>query len=258
MGFSFDIDPTAFSIGGFDFSYYWLVYLAGFVVCIIFLLRATKKNKIEMSEKEVYGFAVYFVIGLILGARAFYVIFWGGNFYWNNPIWIFLFWKGGMSFHGGLLGAFLTSFSYTNKKKINFLKVADILTLPALFFLALGRIANFFNQEIVGTVTNVPWCFNFRYDEGCKHPVQLYAAAGRFMLFGFLLWMKKSLKSFREGFIFWSFVFLICVGRFILDFWREDIRYFGLASGQLISLVFILIGLYVLKKHYWSDVKRVV
>ena len=129
------------------------------------------------------------------------------------------------------------------------LKLADILTFPALFALALGRIANFINAEIVGTITNVRWCFKFPGYEGCRHPVQLYGAVGRFLLLGYLA-IFNNVKKFKDGFIFWNFVFFMGLGRFFCDFFRQDPRILGLSLGQGLSLVMVAVAGLVLMKYH--------
>jgi phosphatidylglycerol---prolipoprotein diacylglyceryl transferase len=251
------INPVIFRVGFIQVTWYALVYVVGFLAALILLLRASKKKEIDLNEGEVYEFVLLGMIGLIVGARLFHVLFWGFNYYMSDPIRILYIWRGGFSFHGGLLGVLVTSLIYCKAKKVNYWKIFDILALLGIVMPVFSRIANFINQEIVGTVTNVPWCFKFRYNDGCRHPVQLYASAGRAVFFFFVLWMRKSLKKWKEGFIFWTFIFGIGIGRFVLDFWREDSIYFGLKPGQWISVIMILIGSYVLLKNYKKDIRRI-
>lgn len=249
---SFVIDPVIFRIGSLQITYYALVYLLGFLAGLWVLLKSSRRRELNINEEQVYGFMFFLILGLIVGARLFHVIFWNFDFYSENLAEIFYIWQGGFSFHGGLVGAALGAVLYSRKEKLNLLKIADILALPIIFFLGLGRLANFINQEIVGVMTSVSWCFEFRGKSGCRHPVQLYAAFGRFVLFGYLLWMS-GLKRFRDGFIFWNFVFWIGLGRLFLDFIREGDKYFGLLVGQWFSLGMVLLGGYVLIKSYKYD-----
>ena len=191
---------------------------------------------------------------ILFGGRLFHVFFWGADYYFEEPFRILEIWKGGLSFHGGLVGVLITSLSYCKIKKINFWKVADILALLGILMPVFSRIANFINQEIVGTVTNVPWCFKFKYYDGCRHPVQLYASAGRLAFFFFVLHFKKKMKKWKEGFIFWIFVFGIGIGRFVLDFWRRDEVYYGLKAGQWLSLIMVIVGGFILLRNYKKDI----
>jgi phosphatidylglycerol:prolipoprotein diacylglycerol transferase len=253
-----NLNPALFKIGTIQVTYYALVYLIGFLAALFVLLNAIKKKELNMTESQAYDFIICLIVGIIIGARLFHIFFWNFSYFLSDPIKIFKIWEGGFSFHGGLLGAVIASLFYAKKKKINLGKLTDILTLPAVFMLALGRIANFINQEIVGKITDVSWCVLFDTASGCRHPVQLYAAAGRFALFFFLLYVKKSLKKFKPGFLFWLFIFLIGFGRFFLDFLREGTAYLGLQLGQWFSLVMIIISLVVLIKNYREEIKRVI
>ncbi len=131
--------------------------------------------------------------------------------------------------------------------------MADLLVIPAVFVLALGRIGNFINGELYGTITNVRWCVYFPYAEGCRHPVQLYGAFGRAALGGFLLFLNK--KKRKNGFLFWIFILLMGVGRFFCDFVRQDPRFLGLSFGQYLSVVMAVVSGYVLWKYYRKYLK---
>ena len=135
------------------------------------------------------------------------------------------------------------------------MKVADILTVPALIGLGLGRIANFINGELVGTVTSVSWCVDSG-DGLCRHPYVLYSAVKRFLLAGFLYTLQRSFV-FTEGFLFWLMLPLIGAGRFFLDFMREDTLYYGLSMGQWMSLALFFIGIFVLWKGYSDDLRKI-
>lgn len=248
--FYVDLDPVIFRIGFFQVTYYSLTYILGVLAVLLVLLKASRKKEIELADEEVYDFVTLSFVGMIIGARIFHIVFWGWDYYVQNPLKIFQIWEGGFSFHGGLIGGLIVGLLYTKIKKVSFLKVADILVVPVVFFLALGRIANFFNGEILGVVTNVPWCVVFAGIEGCRHPVQLYAAFGRFALFFVLLVVQNYFRKRKEGLIFWSFVLLISVGRFFLDFFREDIAFYGLQAGQWLSLIGLIVSVIFLFKLY--------
>jgi len=240
------IDPIIFKVGSFQLTWYALVYIIGFIVCTIALSKASKRKEINLKQSEVYDFVIILVIGMLIGARLFHIVFWDLSYFTNNPSEILRIWKGGMSFHGGLLGMLLISIYYSKKKKIDFFKLADILVLPAALFLALARIANYINHEILGTITSSGWCVEFPGVSGCRHPVQLYAAAGKLALFFLLLYLKKKKHNIKSGFLFAIFLTLLGLGRFFLDFIREDIHYLGLSSGQWFSAIMIIVGTTIL------------
>jgi len=248
-----DFSPVILGIGPFQIRYYGLVYVFGFLLGLFALFNAKKKGRINLEDDDIYGIIFYSIIGVLIGARIFHIFFWNLEYYSEHLIEVFYIWQGGLSFHGGLVGSAIALYIYTRKRKIGLMQIADILIIPATFILALGRIANFINQEILGTITNAPWCVRFLRSidpVNCRHPVQLYAAVGRFLLFFVLLKLPKNKKA---GFIFWNFIFLIGVGRFIMDFLREDVRYLSLSAGQWLSIPMVIIGAYIIFKKYKED-----
>ncbi|MSR86388.1 prolipoprotein diacylglyceryl transferase [Candidatus Woesearchaeota archaeon] len=250
---TYSLDPVLVSFWGLDIRWYGIIYAFGFLLALWFILRS--REELKLSKDQSYDLLFYIMIGDIIGARLFYVIFWQPAYYFANPLEILFLWHGGLAFHGGLVGVVLAAWLYCRKNKIAFLKVADVLSIPALIGLGLGRIANFINGELVGRVTNVSWCVNFG-DGLCRHPYVLYSAVKRFALAGVLYWMKKSFVL-ADGFLFWTMLFLLGVGRFFLDFVREDILYYGLSVGQWMSLTMVLLALVILLKNYKEDLRKV-
>lgn len=251
---SLNIDPILIGFGPLQIRYYGLVFVFGFIVALFVLLKAVKKGRLGLTKEKVYDLVFFLLIGIVVGARIFHILFWGLDYYFSDPIKMLYLWQGGLSFHGGLVGGIIAVYFFTKKNKIGFWRVADILTLPAIFMLGFGRIANFINQEILGTITELPWCVKFlRTDPlNCRHPVQLYAAVGKFSLFGFL---ARFSYNHKDGYVFWNFVFLTGIGRLLLDFLREDIKYLALKPGQWLSIVMILLGGFILYKFYKEDLK---
>ena len=243
---NWNINPELFSIGSLGIRYYGLIYVLGFIIAFFYLNYQRKKQKLELSKDQIYDLMLYLVIGVVLGARIFEVLFWQPSYYFNNLSQIIAIWNGGMSFHGGLVGAILSVYLFSKKNKISLKKLSDLLIIPATLALALGRIGNLLNSEIYGTVTNVSWCFNFQDAIGCRHPYQIYASLAHFLSLFILLKMNK--KENKEGYLFFLGLFLFGITRFILDFWREDLLYYGLNLGQFFSIPLILISLYYLRK----------
>jgi len=132
------------------------------------------------------------------------------------------------------------------------LRLADIVVIPAIFALFLGRIANFINGELWGTVTDVSWCVEFDGAEGCRHPSQIYGAFKRLMIFFALFALSK--RKHKDGFIWWMFILLMGVGRFILNFWREDARFLAMSAGQWFSLIMVVVSGYILFRYYKKDI----
>lgn len=242
------LSPIIFKIGSIQITYYVLVYIAGFIASLLLLLHY--KKELKLKTEQCYDLTFYLLVGVTIGARIFHIIFWGLDYYLNEPIKMFYIWQGGLSFHGGLLGALVVGIIYAKKNKIFIVKLADILVLPAVLAHAFQRISNLINQEIVGTITSSKLCMYFNYVDGCRHPVQIYASVGNFILFFVLLFIYLKKPSRKKGLIFWLMIFLTGIGRFTLDFIREDALYLGLKSGQWLSIPMIIVGAYVLIKYY--------
>ena len=249
MTFVNSLDPTILEVFGLEIRYYGLVYVIGFLAAYYLLLKAIEKGFVKGFTKEwVDDYIFYLVIYTLIGARFFHVFIWNPGYYFQNPGEILMIWEGGLSFHGGILGAFLFSWWFTKKHKIDLWELGDLLVLPLSLFLFFGRIANFVNQELVGYATQQPWGVWFtRVDETpvYRHPYQVYAALKNLGVFVILLplYLKQKLK---KGAVFSWFLILYGAGRFLLDFYRVDARFLGLSTGQYLSLVMVVIGGYLL------------
>tara|TARA_Y100000310_G_scaffold345545_1_gene466318 strand:- start:4948 stop:5745 length:798 start_codon:yes stop_codon:yes gene_type:complete len=248
MPYTHAINPTLLELGPFEIRFYGIVYALGFFLAYWFIKKAKKQGLLDIQEGDIDNFIIYLALGIILGARLVHVFLWNPSYYLQNPLEILMIWKGGLAFHGGILGGMLVAYWFCKKKNLSFGRVADVLSIPAVFALALGRIANFINGELWGTVTNVNWCVNFKGAEGCRHPSQLYAAFGRFVVLGFLLVLNQ--KKRKDGFIFWSMFGLLGLSRLIVDFFRENARVIGLSLGQWLSLAMVILTFWVYFKYY--------
>lgn len=247
MAFTHTLNPTLFEIGPFEVRFYGMVYAFGFLLIYYMLSRAVKQKKLDVKLSDVDSLVLYLIAGVIIGARLFHVVFWEPMYYLQHPIQSLMIWQGGLAFHGGLLGAIVVTVLFARRKKVSVLQLADILVVPASLALSLGRIANFWNGELWGILTNAPWCVNFPRADGCRHPVQLYAAAARFVIFGYLF--NASKRAWKRGTLFWHFMFLMNGARIVVDFFREDYRLFGLTPGQYLSIFFILATAIVMYHH---------
>ncbi len=260
--FVHNINPVLLSLGPLEIRYYGLVYLLG--ALIIFYVLRKYSSELSLTKDDIYDLTLYLMLGVVIGSRLFEIIFYEPGYYFRNPFQMIAIWNGGMSFHGGLAGIVLAACLYCKKKNIGLLKLADILSIPAAFVLALGRIANYINGELVGTVANLSWCVDFSKNpnifpvEGCRHPYQIYEFLERLAI-GLLLipiFIKRNSKQFKDGFIFFSFVLLFGIGRFLIDFVKEESKFIGLGMGQYLSIIMIVVSLYYLKKHYSYDIKK--
>ena len=250
-GWIHNIDPVMvqFRIFGAEivFRYYGLVYFLGFTAIYTTLAVARAKGTIDLGQDQVEVFVFLGFLGMIAGARFFEVLFYDPGRYISNPLDILKIWEGGLSFHGALVGVAVTAWLYSRKKKIHFLELTDLLTLPASFFLALGRGANFINGELYGTITDLPWGVKFSGADGFRHPTQIYEALKNLYLFSFL-YLCKSRKP-RRGFL--TFLFLIGYGgmRFTIEFLKNYNQYGyttletpALNMAQLLCLAMVVTG----------------
>ncbi len=138
-----DLDPSIVTIGVLDIRWYGLVYVLGFLFALFWLLYY--RRELSLSKDDVYDLVFYVMLGVVVGSRVFHIVFWEPAYYLSNPLKILFFWEGGMAFHGGLVGALVAGWWYCRRKAISFWKVADVLAVPAVLALALGRVANFVN-----------------------------------------------------------------------------------------------------------------
>ena len=242
-----NINPVLFNIGLFEIRYYGLIFALAFIAGHFFLKHLVKLKKLKLTDDDIAEYLVYLIIGSVLGARLFEILIYEPRYYFSNPFEMIAVWHGGLSVHGGIIGALIAGYFFTKKKKVSFWKIADITVIPLAFGLIFGRIANFTNSEFVGKITDVPWAVKFmKVDpDNFRHPVQLYEALKNALIFSFL-WIKKGEKH-KDGYFFWIFVLLYSILRFFIEFYKEwDLYYFDLAIPQIISIIFIIISLFML------------
>ena len=244
--FYHNINPTLLNLGPFEIRYYGIIYALGFILAYFFINYLAKQKNLDLKKEDTADLLLYLIIGTILGARLFEVIIYNPVYYLSKPLEIFAIWHGGLSFHGGLVGAVIAAFIFTKKKKIEFYDLADIVVIPLAFGLFLGRIGNFINGELVGRITNLPWCIKFKNYEGCRHPSQLYESLKNLFIFS-ILWTIKN-KKLKKGILFWSFILMYSTLRFFIEFVRAPDPQLGLilnlTMGQWLNIVMFAIGLF--------------
>ncbi len=248
------LDPVLLHLGPLQVRWYGLVYVLGFFLVVWWLQHARRNGKINFSKDDIWDFTFYILVGTLAGARLF-MMFWQPETYLFKPWNLLKVWEGGMSFHGGFVGSVVGWWLYHKKKRFDIWRIADIVSIPLILALALGRIANFINGELWGHVWNGSLCVNFKNTGGgdvCRHPSTLYAAAKRFIVFGWLLWLSFK-DRFTPGFIFWNFVFFEGLGRIIVDFYRENAVFLGFSLGQWFSLAMVLVALWAFRTKYRKD-----
>lgn len=256
--FVHNINPTLLQIGSFEIRYYGLMYVIGFIFAYFIINFLAKRRKLKLTKDDVADLLVYALVGLVVGARLFYILFYNLNFYLANPTEMFALWHGGLSFHGGLIGILAAGFIFCRKNKIHFYDLADVVVIPVGIALMLGRIANFINGELYGRITNLPWAVKFQNADGFRHPSQIYEALKNLVIFT-TLWFLKDCRLPR-GFLFWLFVSMYGALRFFIEFVREpEAVYFSLSTGQWFCLPMALVGigmLFYLRKDLYKKEKR--
>ena len=250
-----NFDPVAIQIFSIEIRWYSLAYIAGI------LLGWTLSKKIFISNpslKEKFDdFITYIILGIIVGGRLGYVIFYNLEYYSDNLTDVFKVWQGGMSFHGGLIGVIAVSIWFSKKNNqdtFNYLDVVSIVAPIGIFF---GRIANFINSELYGIETDMPWGVKFiQIDNLYRHPSQLYEAFFEGLILFFILIYFRN-KGFMKisGLISSLFLVFYSTFRFVIEFYRvpdEQLGYllFHCTMGQIISFAFFLVGAYVFTNKY--------
>jgi len=242
-----NFDPVAFQIMSFEIRWYSLAYILGIIIGWILCKKILIKNP-DINQKF-DDYITFLIIGIILGGRLGYVLFYNLNYYTSNIVDIFKIWQGGMSFHGGLLGIIIASILFAKKNNQDTFIYTDLVSLVAPIGIFFGRLANFVNSELYGKVTDVPWAVTFiQVDNLSRHPSQLYEAIFEgVILFVLLLYFRNKNYLERPGLISGLFLIFYSIFRFCIEFFRvpdEQIGYliFNLSMGQIISLIFIIIG----------------
>jgi len=242
-----NFDPVAFQIMSFEIRWYSLAYILGIIIGWILCKKIFIKD-LDINQRF-DDFISYLIIGIIIGGRLGYVLFYNFNYYINNIVDIFKIWQGGMSFHGGLLGIIVASILFAKKNNQDTFIYTDLVSLVAPVGIFFGRFANFINSELYGKVTEVPWAVTFvQVDNLSRHPSQLYEAIFEgIILFILLLYFRNKNFLEKPGLISGLFLIFYSVFRFCIEFFRvpdEQIGYliFNLSMGQIISLIFIMIG----------------
>ena len=255
-----NISPVVFSIGSFSLRWYALAYLFGILAAWGLTKRNIDKYNLGISNAQLDDLVFYTTLGIILGGRLGYIICYGQGYFFKYPLEIFAVWHGGMSFHGGIVGVILGLYLFARKYKFPFLMITDIVALYVPIGIFLGRLANFINGELWGRVTDVAWAVKF--PEGGylpRHPSQIYEALseGVFMfIFLGLLWRKAYVRS-HTGVISAVFLIIYACSRICMEFFREPDAQIGfiyghVTLGQILSLPFLLLGIYILHQAIQS------
>jgi len=271
-----EINPIALKIGPFAIHWYGLMYLLGFLGGWVLLQVRIKSQKLNWTADQLSDLVIYLILGVVLGGRLGYVLFYNLPFYSKYPLQALAIWDGGMSFHGGLIGVIVAIALYARKNQRKFFEIADFVVPVVPIGLATGRIGNFINGELWGKVSNVPWamqlpCADSRFVHYCNgattgyslphHPSQLYEFFLEGVVLFVVLWWFSRKPRPRMA-VSGLFALLYGAFRFMVEFVRlPDLQLgylaFGwLTMGQMLSLPLILIGILLLRlahAHYKKE-----
>ena len=239
-----DIDPIIGTIFGVHLWWYGLSYTLGFFNAFNFIGK--RRVKLSLTELQVYDLALLIAVGVLFGGRLVEVAFYEWPFYSENLKLIPALWLGGMASHGLLIGGLAAVWIFCRIYDKPFLLMTDALAAPASFILGAGRIGNFIDGQILGSVTDVPWAVKFPDAEGFRHPVVLYDGLKNLLIIPFLLYAGSRFKLPR-GFVTGLFLFLYSFLRIPVDVFREyPTSLLGLATGQALNIALSVVGLVVI------------
>jgi len=241
------IDPIIFQIGPLAVRWYGMMYLLGFIISYFIIGHLSRRRSLGIDHDGVSDLLFYAALGVILGGRLGYTLFYKFSYYLSHPLEILAIWEGGMSFHGGLLGVVVSVMLFCKRRQLSVLLTGDILVTAAAVGLGLGRVGNFINGELWGRVTDVPWGMVFPQAGPLpRHPSQLYEAFLEGLVLFVVLWLLHR-KNPRPGIPFFSFFLLYGLFRFVVEFFRQPDQHLGFlwagaTMGQLLSLPMVLVG----------------
>lgn len=226
-----NINPILIELGPFRLSWYGLMYVFGFAASYLLVRYQMKQKDFGISKLEVENLYFYLILGLVIGARLGYVLFYDLKMYLADPFEIVAIWHGGMSFHGGLIGVVIVGIVFCWKNKKSFWKVSDLIIVTAPIGLCFGRIGNFINGELYGRVTQLPWGLIFPKGGPLpRHPSQLYESGLEGGLLFLILWFLKD-RRLPDGSLLGLFLFFYGVFRFVVEFFREPDAQLGFILG---------------------------
>ena len=256
------VGPVALDLGFFQIRWYSLGYLAGIMLAYWYLTMMLTRPGAPMSRQHADDMIFYATLGIILGGRIGYIVFYQPSIL-QNPVDIFKLWEGGMSLHGGTLGVIFAIWLFARKRKLSFLRMCDYIACTIPFGLFLVRLANFVNAELWGRETDVSWAVQFpEVVNGLlvtgppRHPSQLYEAVLEGLMMAAILWplFWKTDARYKPGLLFGAAALIYGASRFVLEFVREpDVQLqwlaeqSGLSMGQWLTIPMILLGLYLVK-----------
>lgn len=254
MIYEHNLNPVALEIFSIKIYWYSLAYIFGFIFCNYYSKNLVKKKLLNLELSIIDDFITWLIIGVLIGGRLGYVIFYNFDFYFKNPIDILKIWQGGMSFHGALIGVILSIIFFSKIRKVEFSELSNLVAYSSPIGIFLGRLANFVNAELIGRPTDGTWGILYKTELIARHPSQLYEAVLEglviFLILNFFL--RSNIKYKFNGYaiflIFYSFF------RFNLEFFREPDSHLGfivdnISMGQILTIPMFIIGIIFLKNE---------
>ena len=244
-----NFDPVAFNILSLEIRWYSLSYIFGIIFGWIYCKN--KLIKIEKYKTLFDDYIFYLIIGIIVGGRLGYVLIYNLSYYIYHPLEIIMIWRGGMSFHGAILGIVLTTYFFSLKHKLNTFYFLDLVALSSPIGIFFGRIANFVNSELYGRETDIFWSVKFiLVDNLNRHPSQIYEAIFEGIILFTILNYFISRDGKKDGYISSFFLIFYSIFRFVIEFTRTPdeqigILLFNLSMGQLISIFTLILGIFL-------------
>ncbi|MBT4722163.1 prolipoprotein diacylglyceryl transferase [Candidatus Falkowbacteria bacterium] len=252
-----------FSVGPFEIHWYAFLMVIGGLIGYFIVLKLAKLYQVD--KKVIEALLIWFSVGAVIGARIYYVLY-SWSFYQDNLLDIFKIWNGGLAVHGVMIGGFIATLLMCKVKRINFWKIADLAVIGLVSAQVFGRIGNYFNQEIFGKPTDLPWGIPIEslnrpaeyLNSEYFHPTFIYESLGNLvifdlLLFFFLRFVKGQMSNVKGGSVFLSYLILYSILRFSLEFLRTDSspELFGIRWAQLFSVVIIMSGMvFLFARHF--------
>ncbi len=251
---TWDVNPEIFKLGPFSVRWYGLLFALGFIIGFQIFTRIYKKE--NRNVEDLNDLLWYMILGTVIGARLGHCLFYNPKYYLSHPLEILMVWHGGLASHGAAIGILLALWLYSKKKKDQpYLWLLDRIVIVVALGGSFIRLGNLFNSEIIGKPTGANWGFIFtRVDNVPRYPTQIFESLAYLIIFAILyyLYNKGIAKKFNDGFLFGLFLILTFTFRFFIEIFKENQTYFEaylpLNMGQILSIPFVLAGVYFIYK----------